>query len=90
MALSGKPTPTGIQVGTDAYFIHNNIPQKAKVIGTSSEITNPSEDSVGVAKINYYLEGYPKLFKSTEIFPDGYDLIVYLGSLIDIIIPQGA
>lgn len=84
MALSGKPAPTGIQVGIDVYFIYNNVPQKAKVVGTSSEVTNPNGDSVGKTKVIYSLEGYNKGFTTEEIFPTPVGLIEYFASLLQV------
>jgi len=82
MALTGKPAATGIQVGSDAYFMYNNIPQTAKVVRTSSEVTNPNSDNNGITKVVYYLEGLTKSFEASDLFSSPEALITSLASIL--------
>lgn len=91
MPLSGKPAATELQVGEDVYFIYDNKPQAAKVVSTSTEVTNPNSDSSGVTETIYYLEGYSKAFSYQEVYDSKASLILQLSYLIGIlieIIPQ--
>lgn len=91
MPLSGKPVPTELQVGSNVYFIYDNKPHMAKVVSTSTEVTNPNSDSTGVSETIYYLEGYSKAFSSQEVYASKASLILHLSYLIGIlieIIPQ--
>lgn len=68
MALSNKPAVTSLQVGDFGWFIYNNVPVKAKVVKTVSDVSNPNDDSNGVQINTYYFEGYSEKFPSSKIY----------------------
>ncbi|MBS1494731.1 MAG: hypothetical protein JST55_14545 [Bacteroidetes bacterium] len=86
MPLSGKPAPTSLQVGSEAYFIYNNVLQKAKIVSTSTEVTNPNSDSSGVTKTIYHLEGFSRPFESEYLFSSYQLLLTYQSTLVGILI----
>lgn len=84
MALTSKPTPTLTQVGQYAYFIRRNVPQKAKVIATTTEVANPNNDNAGVVTHFYYLEGFNEKFAAADVFDSAEGLIINLASFFGI------
>ena len=82
MAVSGKPAVTTVQVGANAYFMYNNLPRKAKVIKTVSEVTDANNDNTAEEVINYYCEGYSEPIKSTKVYASGSALATVIDDAI--------
>lgn len=68
MALSNKPSTTSLQVGSYGWFIHNDVPVKAVIIKTVSDVSNPNNDSTGVQQNYYYFEGYSEKYHSSRVY----------------------
>jgi hypothetical protein len=68
MPLSNKPVPTSLQVGEFGWFIYNNVPAKAKIIKTVSDVSNPNNDSNGIQINSYFFEGYTGKFSSSQVY----------------------
>jgi hypothetical protein len=86
MPLTGKPGPTSLQVGSEACFIYNNSPQKAKIFSTSSVVTNPNANSSGVTETVYYLEGSSKTYNAEDLFDSYQSLLIHLSNLMGVLI----
>lgn len=87
MAVSSKPSVTAVQVGEYAYFIHNNIPCKAKVLKTISEVTDINADNTAEEVINYFCEAFTEPIRSTRVYASESALKTAVDALIDALDP---
>lgn len=74
MALSNKPASTSLQVGDFGWFIYNNVPVKAKIVKTISDVINPDNNNTGIQINSYYFEGYSEKFASSQIYTSKSEL----------------
>ena len=84
MALTGKPTASGLQVGATGYSVYNNAPIEGAITRTFTKVVESSTPGTATETLEYELAGFPNIkFSSTAMSTSTADLKSDFESAVD-------